>query len=63
MRVRMIQSIAGTCDGVRYPAKGGEWDVPDVVGVNLCAKGQAEPVAVVEEPRKAVAKKAETRKG
>lgn len=61
MRVRMTYSIAGTLDGVRYPPVGGEWDVPDVVGVKLCEKGYAEPVAVVEAPRKAVAKKAEKR--
>lgn len=61
MRVRMIQSIGGTLDGVRYPPVGGEWDVPDVVGAKLCEKGQAEPVAAPEEPRKAVAKKAEKR--
>lgn len=50
MKVRMLLSIAGTLDGVRYPPAGGEFDVPDVVGANLCSKGLAEPVA--EAPKR-----------
>jgi hypothetical protein len=57
----MLLSIPGTLDGRRYPPAGEEFDVPDVVGANLCARGQAEPVAEVEAPRKAVAKRAEKR--
>lgn len=55
MKVRMLVSIAGTVDGVRYPPQGAEFEVADVVGANLCAKGQAEPVAAPP--------KRETRKG
>lgn len=61
MRVRMLQTIAGTLDGVAYPRQGEEWEVADAAGALMCAKGQAEPVAGPEKPRKAVAKKAEKR--
>lgn len=60
MKVRMLLSIGGTVDGIRYPRAGGEFEVDDVVGANLCRKGQAE--AVVEEKReKATARKSEKR--
>lgn len=60
MKVRMIMPIAGTVDGVRYPPVDGEFDVPDVVGVKLCEKGLAEPVADGKS-EKAAPKKRETR--
>lgn len=62
MKVRMTISLAGTLDGHRYPPKGEVFDVPDVVGVKLCEKGYAEPVA--EQPqteKRPAAKRAEKR--
>lgn len=64
MKVQMTISLTGTLDGRRYPPKGGEFDVPDVVGANLCAKGYAEPVAKTESSRaekRPAAKRAEKR--
>ena len=60
MKVRMLLSIGGTVDGVRYPPAGGEFEVPDVVGANLCRKSMAEPV-VVEKREQATARKSEKR--
>lgn len=61
MKVRMVQPIAGTVDGVRYPPVGGEFNVADAAAVKLIEKGQAEVVAEPEKREKAVAKKAERR--
>jgi hypothetical protein len=61
MRVRMLQPIGGTVDGVRYPKVGGEFDVADAAGAKLCEKGQAEPVADVK-PERSEPKKRETRR-
>ncbi len=61
MKVRMKVGISGTIDGRDWPRVGGEIEVSDFEGADMCARGLAEPV--VEEPRKATAKKAETRKG
>lgn len=54
--------VSGTRDGERWPAVGGEMVVSDAEGADLCSQGFAEPV-VETKPEKAVAKKAETRKG
>lgn len=63
MRVRMLVPVSGTVDGVRYPRVGEEFDVADAAGAKLCEKSQAEAVVEPEKREKAVAKKAETRKG
>lgn len=47
MKVRMKEQILGTRDGVRWPAPGGEVNLPDREGAKLCAAGSAEPVAEV----------------
>ncbi len=57
MKVR----IEGTRNGVRWPAAGGVVDLPDGEAADLVSQGLAVPVPV--EPRKATARKAETRKG
>jgi len=59
MKIRMRAAISGTRDGVAWPAPGGELVVPDPEGADLCGLGLAEPV--VEEPRKATARKPEKR--
>ena len=46
MRVRLLTVLTGTRDGVPWPPRGGEIDVPDAEGADLCAVGFAEPVAV-----------------
>lgn len=62
MKVRMKFKIEGTRNGVRWPEAGGVVDLPDAEAVELLSQGFADPVEV-EKPEKAVAKKAETRKG
>ena len=61
MKVTMRAEISGTRNGVDWPKKGGEIDLPDQEAADMCAAGLAEPVAAPEQPRKAVAKKAEKR--
>lgn len=60
MKVKMRDQLQGTRNGVRWPAPGEVVDLPDGEAADLCAQNVAEPV--VEEPRKATAKKPETRK-
>lgn len=45
MKVRMIVAISGERDGVQWPVPGGEIEVPDAEGAELCTQGYAEPVA------------------
>lgn len=61
MKVRMTESLTGSLDGRRYPPRGEEFDVPDVVGVKLCEKGYAEPIAQPAKPEKAAPRAAEKR--
>jgi hypothetical protein len=62
MKIRMIEQITGTRDGVRWPAPGGTVDLPAREATKLCAAGSAEPVADPPKPERAVATKPETRK-
>jgi hypothetical protein len=62
VKVRMKIRIAGSRNGDRWPEAGSEVTLPDNEGADLCAAGLAEPV-VEAKPEKAVAKKAESRKG
>lgn len=55
MKVRMLTVISGTIDGQPYPAVGGELEVPDAAGADLCANGYAEPVAAPTRAEKATA--------
>ena len=59
MKVRMKTQITGTRNGVRWPAAGGEVDLPAGEAADLCAQGLAEPV--VEQPENATPKRAEKR--
>lgn len=52
----MKMQITGTRDGVRWPAPGGEVDLPDHEAAKLCANGFADPV-VEDKVEKAVPKK------
>lgn len=61
MKVRMLQSIAGTVDGARYPGIGGEFEVADCAALSLIEKGQAEAVGSPPKPERASVKKAEKR--
>lgn len=61
MKVRMKVQISGTRDGETWPQIDEELTVSDDEGASLCSQGFAEPVAAPEQPRKAVAKKAEKR--
>lgn len=63
MKVRMTISLAGTLDGRRYPPQGAEFEVPDVVGVKLCEKGYAEPIAEQPKAEKRPAAKKPERRG
>lgn len=57
MKVKMKVQITGMRDGQRWPAIGGEIDLPDDEGAHACAQGWAEPVAQKPEPEKRVAPK------
>ncbi len=49
MKVRMKVGISGTRNGQDWPPPGGELEVDDEEGAQLCAGGLAEPIA---EPQK-----------
>lgn len=53
MKVRMRVHVTGTRDGHNWPPIGGELDVPDAEGTQLCAVGMAVPVpeSAVETPK------------
>lgn len=53
MKVRMKLQISGTRDGQEWPAKGGEVELPDEEGAQLCASGLAEPLTDGNEPETA----------
>jgi hypothetical protein len=63
MKVRMRVGISGTIDGQDWPAVGGEIEVSNVEGADMCARGLAEPVAKsgAGDAEKRPAKKAEKR--
>lgn len=69
MKVRMKVAVSGTRNGQDWPAKGGQMDLPDGEGADLCSAGLAEPVADTGEPETAVPpdtsekRPARTRKG
>ena len=44
MKIKMLEQITGTRDGVRWPAVGEEIDLPDHEAAKLCAAGRAKPV-------------------
>jgi hypothetical protein len=63
MKVRIKTQPSGLLNGQPWPEAGEEIDVPDVVGADLCAAGNAEPVAEKAKAEKRPAMpKAETRK-
>ena len=45
VRIRMKAVITGTRDGEPWPLPGEELTLPDAEGAQLCAQGQADPVA------------------
>lgn len=57
----MKTQILGTFEGVRWPAPGGEIDLPPRVARHEIEADRAEPVAEVAKPEKATARKAEKR--
>jgi len=48
VRIRMLVDRTGTDNGITFPPRGGQIDVPDDVGAAMCAAGWAAPVAVPE---------------
>lgn len=61
MKVRMKTQVLGTFEGIRWPAPGGEIDLPARVARHEIEADRAEPVAEVAKPEKATARKAEKR--
>jgi hypothetical protein len=62
MKIKMLVGMSGSLDGQPYPPRGGEWEVNDVAGAQLCAKGLAKPVAEKDDKvEKAVAPEPEKR--
>lgn len=59
MKVRMLTRIEGTRNQVRWPDAGTVVDLPNGEATDLVSAGLAVPV--VEEPRKATARKPEKR--
>lgn len=55
--------ISGTRNGAYWPEIGGEIDLTDVEGAELCASGMASPVAVVERAEKRPAKRSAEKRG
>jgi hypothetical protein len=53
MKVRIKVQPTGLLNGYEWPEVGGEIDVPDVVGADLCASGAATPVAEKKAEKKA----------
>lgn len=64
MKIRMLTRIEGTRNGVRWPEAGETVDLPDGEARDLIAAGLAKATSEpkVEQPEKAVAPKATTRK-
>jgi hypothetical protein len=60
MKVRMKVGVSGTRNGEDWPGPGGELEVDDEEGAQLCASGLAEPV-VEKKTETATAPKAEQR--
>ena len=54
MRVRMKVAVSGVRNGKLWPGIGGEMDVPDDEGADLCKNGFAEPIAERDRTEKAV---------
>jgi hypothetical protein len=50
----MRRYVSGTRNGVDWPAPGGEVDVPDDEGANLCEMGHAEPVRTTDRYERTV---------
>lgn len=48
MKIRMLVDRSGPDNGIWYPPRGGEIDVPDDVGAAMCEARWAAPVAVAE---------------
>ena len=65
MRVRMRAAISGTRNGVTWPPIGGEIEVGDEEGAQLCAAGMATPIMqrATDHVETAVAPTAEVRRG
>jgi hypothetical protein len=49
MKVKMKVVMSGTRNGESWPLPGGEIDVPDDEGANMCANGLALPVRSDED--------------
>jgi len=54
MKVRLTYKLEGLRNGQRWPAVGGEIDVPTSEAVNLISHGYAVPVIAPQEQERAV---------
>jgi hypothetical protein len=54
MKVRLTYKLEGLRNGQRWPAVGGEIDVPTSEAMNLISHGYAVPVLVPQEQERAV---------
>ena len=57
----MKTQVLGNLDGVRWPAPGGEIDLPERLALHEIKAGRAEAVAVKPAPETRVAKKTQKR--
>lgn len=65
MKVRLKIDVSGTRNGAPWPARGEIVELPDQEAADMCANGQADPVAekASDKAEKAVAPEAEQRSG
>jgi hypothetical protein len=61
VKVKMREQITGYRNGVAWPAKGEEVDLPDHEAAKLCASGRATPVAEDRTEKAVKAEPAEKR--
>lgn len=61
MRVKLKGDMSGTRDGVPWPCRGEEIDLPDDEGVALCAAGMAVPAGAVDAEKAVPPDSVETR--
>jgi hypothetical protein len=54
MKVRLTYKLEGLRNGQRWPAVGGEIDVPTSEAINLISHGYAVPVPVPQEQERAI---------
>lgn len=61
MKVRIVNQPTGLLNGREWPEVGGELEVSDEVGADICSSGIAKPVVEDRTEKRPAAKRAEKR--